>query len=136
MDYELLFSLTSLRYSDCQSNKALSTLRIFLSGKCTKLVSIFLNYWRTKQMRKTLFQGHPKVALTPCSYLFPYADRMITTLFCMVIVQITFCPTSAKYFREEVVFVCDNCHVKEFSLEGKKEKSIRSAQLFPRSRDV
>lgn len=136
MDYELLLSLASLQYSDRQSNKAVSTLRIFLSGKYTKLVSIFLSYWRTKQMRKTLFQGHPKVALTPCSYLFPYADRMITTLFCMVIVQITFCPTSAKYFKEEVVFVCDNCHVKEFSLEGKKEKSLRSAQLFPRSRDV
>lgn len=38
----------------------------------------------------------------------------------MIFVQITFCPTSAKYFKEEVVFVCDNCHVKEFSLEGKK----------------
>ena len=40
----------------------------------------------------------------------------------MIFVQITFCPTSAKYFKEEVVFVCDNCHVKEFSLEGKKKK--------------
>ena len=47
----------------------------------------------------------------------------------MIFVQITFCPTSAKYFKEEVVFVCDNCHVKEFSLEGKKNWNY----LFPRS---
>ncbi|XP_073236262.1 deleted in lung and esophageal cancer protein 1-like isoform X3 [Porites lutea] len=32
--------------------------------------------------------------------------------------EITFCPTSAKFFQEEIVFICDNCHVKEFSLEG------------------
>lgn len=37
-----------------------------------------------------------------------------------VVFQITFCPTSAKYFKEEVVFVCDNCHVKEFSIEGEQ----------------
>ncbi|XP_078378630.1 deleted in lung and esophageal cancer protein 1-like isoform X2 [Oculina patagonica] len=36
----------------------------------------------------------------------------------VITLEITFCPTSAKYFKEEVVFVCDNCHVKEFSLEG------------------
>lgn len=33
-------------------------------------------------------------------------------------IQITFCPSSAKFFKEEVVFVCDNCHVKEFTIEG------------------
>lgn len=44
--------------------------------------------------------------------MFKLDAGAVTTL------EITFCPTSAKYFKEEVVFVCDNCHVKEFSLEG------------------
>ncbi|XP_074623643.1 deleted in lung and esophageal cancer protein 1-like isoform X1 [Acropora palmata] len=33
-------------------------------------------------------------------------------------IEITFCPLSAKYFQEEVVLICDNCQVKEYTIEG------------------
>ncbi|KAK3726413.1 hypothetical protein QZH41_019666, partial [Actinostola sp. cb2023] len=33
-------------------------------------------------------------------------------------VWVTFCPTGAKFFTQDMVMVCDNCHVKVFSLEG------------------
>lgn len=74
------------------------------------------------EIEKTLSRTYECLSNPFVAIFFEFADTIFTTLFCMVIVQITFCPTSAKYFKEEVVFVCDNYHVKEFSLEGKKNK--------------
>lgn len=73
------------------------------------------------EIEKTLSRTYECLSNPLAAIFFEFADKMFTTLYSMVIVQITFCPTSAKYFKEEVVFVCDNCHVKEFSLEGKNK---------------
>jgi hypothetical protein len=34
-------------------------------------------------------------------------------------IQLTFQPMSAKYYKHEIFMVCDNCQVKQFTIQGK-----------------
>lgn len=55
-------------------------------------------------------------------------------LFCYSSFKITFCPSSAKYFQEEVVLICDNCQVKEYTIEGRVAQiSMNVSDLVPRA---
>ena len=55
-------------------------------------------------------------------------------LFCYSSFKITFCPLSAKYFQEEVVLICDNCQVKEYTIEGRVAQiSMNVSDLAPRA---
>ncbi|XP_031565846.1 deleted in lung and esophageal cancer protein 1-like [Actinia tenebrosa] len=32
--------------------------------------------------------------------------------------EVTFCPSAAKFFKKEMIMVCDNCHIKVLTVEG------------------
>ena len=57
-----------------------------------------------------------------CRYSFVawhgVASSSLRDWLCCVTLQVTFCPTAATFFQQDIVMLCDNCHVKEFSLEG------------------
>ncbi|CAJ1082101.1 LOW QUALITY PROTEIN: deleted in lung and esophageal cancer protein 1 [Xyrichtys novacula] len=74
------------------------------------------NQWPASNLRsveKSFFSEQPPFAISPSVFVLQPGEAMI--------VEVVFFPTTADRSRQDFTLVCDNCQVKDISIEGEGE---------------